>query len=182
VLLSDREIYAAIENGDVTLDPYDPQLIQPSSLDMRLGDNFRVMTTGPEAIDTHRITDWTKFVPCEEGDLFVLRPGDFVLAQTLERITLPSWMAAKLEGKSSLGRLGLELHATAGFIDPGFHGTITLELSLVSPRPLILYPGMKIGQLAFYSLSSPAMKPYGTPSLGSHYQGQDGPTASRYGT
>lgn len=182
MLLSDREIFASIENGDVTIDPYDPQLIQPSSLDMRLGDNFRVMTAGPEAIDPRNVTDWTKFRSCAEGDLFVLRPGDFVLAQTLERLSLPSWMAAKLEGKSSLGRLGLELHATAGFIDPGFCGTITLELSLVSPRPLILYPGMKIGQLAFYSLSSPAMKPYGSAGLGSHYQDQVGPTASRFGT
>lgn len=181
MLLSDREIYAAIENGDVTLDPYDADLIQPSSLDMRLGEDFRVMTPGPQAIDPRNITDWTKYVPCEEGDLIVLHPGDFVLAQTLERLSLPSWIAAKLEGKSSLGRLGLELHATAGFIDPGFCGTITLELSLVSPRSLILYPGMKIGQLAFYSLSSPAMKPYGSAGLGSHYQDQTGPTASRYG-
>jgi dCTP deaminase len=180
VLLSDREIYSAIENGDVLIDPYDADLIQPSSLDMRLGDDFRVMTAGPEAIDPRAVTDWTKYVLCEQGDLFVLRPGEFVLAQTLERVGLPAWMAAKLEGKSSLGRLGLELHATAGFIDPGFHGTITLELSLVSPRPLILYPGMKIGQLAFYSLSSPAMKPYGTAGLGSHYQDQEGPTISRY--
>lgn len=182
MLLSDREIAAAIERGDIGISDFDPALVQPSSLDMRLGADFRIMNPGIEPIDTAQITDYTMHAPCGYGESFTLYPGQFVLAQTHERIALPPHITAKLEGKSSLARLGLVLHATAGFIDPGFEGTITLELCLVSPRPLVLHPGMKIGQVCFYAMTSPARTPYGSPVLGSKYQGQDAPTASRYVT
>lgn len=182
MLLSDREILSYIEGGEIGISPFDRSLVQPSSLDMRLGPHFRVMEPGVRPIDTRAVEDYTEFFPCIYGESFILHPGQFVLAQTHETIGLPDFVTAKLEGKSSLARLGLVLHATAGFIDPGFEGTITLELSLVSPRPLILYPGQKIGQVCFYTMSSPAMTPYGSPSLGSKYQGQSEPTASRYVT
>lgn len=168
-----------ITNGSIGLDPYDDKMIQPASLDMRLGENFLIMDHGGH-IDTRDVQLHTHEVPCRFGEPFILDPGMFALAQTWETISLPSNIAAKLEGKSSLGRLGLLLHATAGFIDPGFTGSITLELTVCSRRSLVLYPGMKIGQLAFFSLSSPALVPYGDPSLASRYQGQSGPTASRY--
>jgi len=180
VLLSDREISSYIEGGEIGITPFDKSLVQPSSLDMRLGSNFRVMEPGERAVDTKAVEDFTDFVPCDYGDCFVLSPGDFVLARTMEEIGLPDFITAKLEGKSSLARLGLVLHATAGFIDPGFHGTITLELSLVSPRPLILYPGQKIGQVCFYTMTSPSMRPYGSPELGSKYMHQSEATVSRY--
>lgn len=182
MLLSDREIASYIEGGEIGITPFDKSLVQPSSLDMCLGPDFRVMEPGSHPVDTKAVTDYTRLVECDYGQAFVLHPGQFVLAQTKEYIGLPDFITAKLEGKSSLARLGLVLHATAGFIDPGFQGTITLELSLVSPRPLILYPGQKIGQVCFYTMTSPALVPYGTPSLGSKYMNQSEPTASRYVT
>lgn len=184
MLLSDGDMRAKINDGSIGLDPYDPDLVQPSSIDLRLGEGFRLMEPGEYAIDTRDVHDYTRFVgPAGTPDgvsRIVLRPGDFMLAHTLERVKLPDDIAAKVEGKSSLGRVGLLLHATAGFIDPGFEGTITLELSVVAPRSLLLYSGMKIGQICFFSLSSPAEQPYGSARLGSRYQGQSGPTASRY--
>lgn len=167
----------AIESGEIGIHPYGPNLVQPASLDLRLGEDFQIMDDGGP-LDTRNLEPHTSLSPCKMGDQFTLFPGDFVLAQTLERVSVPASMCAKVEGKSSLGRLGLILHATAGFIDPGFEGTITLELSLASHRPLTLYPGMKIGQICFFQLTQPAEKPYGE-AIGSHYQNQSGPTPSR---
>lgn len=180
MLLSDRDLRRYTADGLIKVEPFDDTLVQPSSLDVRLGEGLRVLVGGEEPIDPTQRQDHSVPLSFQLGSVFILHPGDFVLAQTMERIHLPDEIAAKVEGKSSLGRLGLLLHATAGFIDPGFEGTITLELSLTSPRALILRPGMKIGQLCFFQLSSPAMRPYGSTGLGSKYQGQDGPTASRY--
>lgn len=181
MLLSDRDIKRAIDDGDLGIDPYDPTLVQPSSVDCRMDRFFRVFNNSKYThIDPKkRMEDLTSLVEVPEGDPFVLHPGEFVLGSTLERFTLSNKIAARLEGKSSLGRLGLLTHSTAGFIDPGFDGCITLELSNVSNLPITLWPGMKVGQLAIFNLTSPAEIPYGSGKLGSKYQGQRGPTPSR---
>lgn len=181
VLLSDTDIRAALTTGAAALDPYDPALIQPASIDVRLGASFRVLENHRAAcIDpAEDQPDLTRLVTVGEGEPFVLHPGEFVLAATLERVTLGPTLAARLEGKSSLGRLGLVTHATAGFIDPGFTGQVTLELSNSATLPIKLWPGMKIGQLCFIRLTSPAAAPYGHGATGSRYQDQQGPTASR---
>ncbi|MCA1223560.1 dCTP deaminase [Streptomyces sp. 8L] len=181
MLLSDTDIRAALTTGAAALDPYDDTLIQPASIDVRLDHAFRVFENHRHAcIDPAQDqADLTRLVTVDQGDPFVLHPGEFVLAATLETVTLGPALAARLEGKSSLGRLGLVTHATAGFIDPGFTGQVTLELSNVAALPLKLWPGMKIGQLCFIRLTSPAAKPYGHGATGSRYQGQQGPTASR---
>lgn len=181
MLLSDRDLKAEIAAGRFRLDPYDPSLVQPSSIDVRLDRLFRVFAN-------HRYThidpaqqqdDLTELVEPEGEDPFVLHPGEFVLGSTLEVVTLPDDLAGRLEGKSSLGRLGLLTHSTAGFIDPGFTGHVTLELSNVATLPIRLWPGMKVGQLCLFRLSSPAERPYGSAACGSRYQGQRGPTPSR---
>lgn len=181
MLLSDRDILANVERGRVALDPWDPSMVQPSSVDVRLDRYFRLF-------DNHKYPvidpgadqpDLTRLVEVDPAETFVLHPGEFVLGSTFEEVTLPDDVAARVEGKSSLGRLGLLTHATAGFVDPGFVGHVTLELSNVATLPIVLYPGMKIGQLCFFQLSSPAQHPYGASAYGSHYQGQRGPTASR---
>jgi len=181
VLLSDRDLRAEIDGGRVVLDPYDAGLVQPSSVDLRLDRYFRVF-------QNHRYThidpsvqqdELTELVEAIGDEPFVLHPGEFVLGSTLEVITLPDDLAGRLEGKSSLGRLGLLTHSTAGFIDPGFTGHVTLELSNVANLPITLWPGMKIGQLCLFRLSSPAEHPYGSAIYGSRYQGQRGPTPSR---
>jgi dCTP deaminase len=169
VLLSDRDIKAELDAGRIGLDPYQPELIQPSSIDVRLDRFFRLF-------DNHKLT---RLIEAKPDEPFILHPGEFVLGSTFELVTLPDDVAARLEGKSSLGRLGLLTHSTAGFIDPGFSGHVTLELSNVATLPIKLWPGMKIGQLCFFRLSSPAEKPYGSTEYGSRYQGQRGPTASR---
>lgn len=181
MLLSDRDINAQISSGRVRLDPWDPQMVQPSSIDVRLDRYFRIFENHryPVIDPAAEQNELTRMVTPNGDDPFVLHPGEFVLGATYEYVTLPDDVAARLEGKSSLGRLGLLTHSTAGFIDPGFNGHITLELSNMSTLPLKLYPGMKIGQLCFFQLSSPAEHPYGSKSTGSHYQGQRGPTASR---
>lgn len=196
MLLSDRDIRAAIAEGDLALDPFDPAMIQPSSIDVRLDRFFRVFNNSKythidpkcpqeELTDLVEVGDGcdAKGVSLSEGgiaeDAFILHPGEFVLGSILEYVTVPDNLAARLEGKSSLGRLGLLTHSTAGFIDPGFTGHITLELSNTANLPIALYPGMKIGQLAIFTLSSPAENPYGSGQLGSKYQGQRGPTASK---
>ena len=181
VLLSDRDILAQIEAGRIGLDPYDPAMIQPSSIDVRLDRLFRVFDNHkyPHIDPAADQSDLTREVEIAGDDTFVLHPGEFVLGSTYEFVTLPDDIAARLEGKSSLGRLGLLTHSTAGFIDPGFNGHVTLELANVATLPIILHPGMKIGQLGFFKLSSPAEHPYGSSQYGSHYQGQRGPTPSR---
>ncbi len=181
MLLSDKDIRAEIESGRVVIDPYDPKMIQPSSIDVRLDRFFRVFENHkyPHIDPSVEQPDLTRLVEPEGEDPFILHPGEFALASTYEVITLPDDVASRLEGKSSLGRLGLLTHSTAGFIDPGFSGHVTLELSNVATLPIKLYPGMKIGQLCMFRLSSPAEHPYGSAEYGSRYFGQRGPTASR---
>ncbi|GAA0952776.1 dCTP deaminase [Nonomuraea longicatena] len=181
VLLSDRDIVAEIDKGRLSLDPFDPEMIQPSSIDVRLDRFFRVFENHryPHIDPSTEQADLTRLVEPDSEDPFILHPGEFVLASTYEVITLPDDLASRLEGKSSLGRLGLLTHSTAGFIDPGFSGHVTLELSNVATLPIKLWPGMKIGQLCVFRLSSPAEHPYGTEKYGSRYQGQRGPTPSR---
>ncbi|MFL6127501.1 MAG: dCTP deaminase [Mycobacteriales bacterium] len=181
MLLSDRDIRAEIAAGRVGLDPFDETLLQPSSVDLRLDRHFRTFNNHAYThIDPAlQQDDLTTLVEPKGDDPFVLHPGEFVLGSTLEVVTLPDDLAGRLEGKSSLGRLGLLTHSTAGFIDPGFTGHITLELSNVATLPIILHPGMKIGQLCLFRLSSPSEQPYGSAVYGSRYQGQRGPTPSR---
>ena len=181
MLLSDRDIRAEIDSARVVLDPYEPTMIQPSSIDVRLDRFFRLFDNHKYAVidPATNQPDLTRLVEVDAGEPFVLHPGEFVLGSTYEQVTLPDDIAARLEGKSSLGRLGLLPHSSAGFFDPGFSGHVTLELSNVATLPITLWPGMKIGQLCFFRLSSPAENPYGSPVYGSRYQGQRGPTPSR---
>jgi dCTP deaminase len=181
MLLSDRDIRAEVVAERLILEPWDQDLIQPSSIDVRLDRFFRVFNNSQYThIDPSiQQDDLTTLVEPKGAEPFVLHPGEFVLGSTLEVVTLPDDLAGRLEGKSSLGRLGLLTHSTAGFIDPGFSGHITLELSNVANLPITLYPGMKIGQLCLFRLSSPAEHPYGSSIYGSRYQGQRGPTPSR---
>jgi dCTP deaminase len=181
VLLSDRDILAEIDAKRVQLDPFDAAMVQPSSVDVRLDRFFRVFENHryPHIDPAEEQPDLTRMVQPDDEEPFILHPGEFVLGSTYELVTLPDDVAARLEGKSSLGRLGLLTHSTAGFIDPGFSGHVTLELSNVATLPIKLWPGMKIGQLCFFRLSSPAEHPYGSAKYGSRYQGQRGPTPSR---
>ncbi|NNG20687.1 dCTP deaminase [Naumannella sp. ID2617S] len=181
MLLSDGDIRARIDAGDIALDPWDPAMVQPSSVDVRLDRMFRIFEnhrypTIDPALDQPELT---RLVEPQGDEPFILHPGEFVLGSTFEVISLPVDVAARLEGKSSLGRLGLLTHSTAGFIDPGFSGHVTLELSNMATLPIKLWPGMKIGQLCFFQLSSAAEHPYGSQAYGSRYQGQRGPTPSR---
>ena len=181
MLLSDRDIRAQVEAGRVKVEPFTSEMIQPSSIDVRLDRFFRVFENHKYSVIDPSIeqSDLTREVEVSSDEHFILHPGEFVLASTYEVITLPDDIAGRLEGKSSLGRLGLLTHSTAGFIDPGFSGHITLELSNVANLPVKLFPGMKIGQLCLIKLSSPAEHPYGSAIYGSRYQGQRGPTASK---
>jgi dCTP deaminase len=181
LIYSDRSIREAIEDGLIQIDPFEPGSVQPSSIDLRVGNGFRVFVN-------HRYSqidprdpqpDLTQLIEVGEGEPFMLHPGEFVLGATYERVKLGNDVVARLEGKSSLGRLGLLIHSTAGFIDAGFEGHITLELSNVATLPIAIYPGMKIGQVSFYRMTTEADRPYGSPTLGSKYQGQSGPTPSR---
>ena len=181
MLLSDRDICAELAAGRVKVEPFEEKMVQPSSVDVRLDRFFRVFENHKyESIDPSiEQAELTREIAVGSDDFFILHPGEFVLASTYEVITLPDDIAGRLEGKSSLGRLGLLTHSTAGFIDPGFSGHITLELSNVANLPVKLFPGMKIGQLCLIKLSSPAEHPYGSALYGSRYQGQRGPTASK---
>jgi dCTP deaminase len=181
VLLSDRDIRARLASGDLALDPLDLQMVQPSSVDVRLDRAFRLFDNHkyPFIDPAEDQPELTRLVEVGPDEAFILHPGEFVLGATYERVTLPDDVAARLEGKSSLGRLGLLTHSTAGFIDPGFSGHVTLELSNVSTLPIKLWPGMKIGQVCYFQLSSPAETPYGMGGNLNRYQGQRGPTASR---
>ena len=181
MLLSDRDIRAQVESGRVVLDPWDPAMVQPSSVDVRLDRYFRLFDNHKYAVIDPAAdqSDLTRLVDVGPDQPFVLHPGEFVLGATHEVVTLPDDIAARLEGKSSLGRLGLLTHSTAGFIDPGFTGHVTLELSNTATMPILLHPGMKLGQLCCFPLSSPAEAPYGSGAHGSRYPGPRGPTASR---
>ena len=181
MLLSDRDILDEIDRGRIVLDPYDEQMMQPSSIDVRLDRFFRVFENHkyPHIDPAADQSELTREVQPEAEEPFILHPGEFVLGSTYEQVSLPGDVAARVEGKSSLGRLGLLTHATAGFVDPGFSGHVTQELANVATLPIKLYPGMKIGQFCFFRLSSPSLHPYGSEKYGSRYQGQRGPTPSR---
>jgi len=182
VLLSDRDIRAEVAEGRIRLEPWDPAMVQPSSVDVHLDRYFRLFDNHryPYIDPAQEQPELTRLVEVgESDDSLVLHPGEFVLGSSLEILSIADDLAARVEGKSSLGRLGLLTHATAGFVDPGFSGHVTLELSNVATLPIVLYPGMKIGQLCFFRLTSTAENPYGSNVSGSHYQDQRGPTASR---
>ena len=181
-VLSDRDIRGAIEAAEIRIDPYDPSDLQPSSVDLHLDRSFRVFRNNRYPYIDVRAPqpDLTELLRIEDDEPFVLHPGEFVLGQTLEWVELPNDLVARLEGKSSLGRLGLLIHSTAGYVDPGWKGNLTLELSNVANLPIALYFGMRIGQISFFRMSSPVERPYGSESLGSKYQGQSEPTASAF--
>ncbi len=182
MVLSDRTIRRLLEERRIEIDPYDGSLLQPSSVDVRVDRYFRVFRNSRYPyIDVKQAQEeLTELVEIDDETPFILHPGEFVLGSTLERVKLPDDLVARLEGKSSLGRLGLLIHSTAGFIDPGWNGHVTLELSNVANLPITIYFGMKIGQISFVQLSEPAETPYGSDGLGSKYQDQQGPTPSRY--
>jgi dCTP deaminase len=184
VILSDRTIREEIAAGRIVIDPYDERLVQPSSIDVRISHLFRVFRNHTSAVidvkaDQTGLTELVE-MPDDGSEAFMLHPGEFVLGSTLERVAVPDDLVGRVEGKSSLGRLGLLIHSTAGFIDAGFDGHITLELANVASLPITLYPGMKIGQVSFMRMTTPAERPYGSGASGSKYQGQRGPTPSRY--
>ena len=182
MVLSDVTIRREIEAGHIEIDPLGPGAVQPASVDLRLGHQFRVFrNSGIPYIDVKRdYPDLTELVLIDDDHPFILHPGEFALATTLERVRLPNDVVGRLEGKSSLGRLGLLIHSTAGYVDPGWNGALTLELSNVANLPITLYRGMKVSQISFLRLSEPAEHPYGSKAAGSKYQGQDGPTPSKY--
>ncbi|MGQ9571683.1 MAG: dCTP deaminase [Dehalococcoidia bacterium] len=183
MVLSDRSIRDELAQGRLVIDPLGDGCIQPSSVDLRLAPVFRVFRVGvlprPYLDVTQPMEGFTELVEVTENEPFIIQPGEFVLAATLETITLPDDIVARVDGKSSLGRLGLLIHATAGFVDPGWTGRLTLELSNVAKMPIAVRPGMRICQISFLRLTTPAERLYGSPELGSKYQGQTGPTASR---
>ena len=181
-VLSDRDIRASLQAGRVRIDPYDPTCLQPSSVDLHLDREFRVFRNNRYPYIDVRASqpDLTELIAIGDEEPFILHPGEFVLGQTLEWVELPDDLVARLEGKSSLGRLGLLIHSTAGYVDPGWKGNLTLELSNVANLPIALYFGMKIGQISFFRMTSPVERPYGSKELGSKYQGQSTPTASAF--
>ncbi len=182
MILSDRDIRAELDAGRIVVDPLADDAIQPSSVDVRVDASFRVFANHRHPYIDVRAEqpDMTELIKVPDDEPFILHPGEFVLGSTYERVALPDDLVSRLEGKSSLGRLGLLIHSTAGFVDAGWDGWLTLELSNVANLPIAIYPRMKIGQLAFFRLSSPAEVPYGSAALRSKYKGQRGPTASRY--
>jgi dCTP deaminase len=182
MVLSDRTIKEEIDAGRIAFDPFDPEMIQPSSVDVRVDRQFRVFHNAryPYIDVRQAMDDLTELVQVEDDEPFILHPGEFVLGQTLERVRLPNDLVARLEGKSSLGRLGLLIHSTAGFVDAGFQGNLTLELSNVANLPITIYHGMPIGQISFMRMDGPVENPYGSDETGSKYQGQAEPTPSRF--
>ena len=182
MILSDVSLREALANGRIVIDPLDESCIQPSSIDLHVDNLFRVFRndTTPYIDPKENQEDLTELVEIPEGRAFILHPGEFVLGSTLERVQQADDLVSRLEGKSSLGRLGLLIHSTAGFVDAGWDGYLTLELSNVANLPIAIYPGMKIGQISFMQMTTPASEPYGSTSKGSKYQGQRGPTPSRY--
>ena len=186
MILSDQDLQKRLERGDIAVDPLDdPELqIQPASIDLRLASEFRVYQLphvgSLDARNPEAIQKYTKELVIEDGEAFVLHPGEFALGSTYERVKIPNDLVARVEGRSSIGRLAVVVHATAGFVDPGFEGQITLELSNLGRCAVKLYPGMRISQIVFHTMTSAARRPYG-PGRGSKYQGQTGPVASRIG-
>jgi dCTP deaminase len=182
VVLSDRTIRAEIEAGRIAIDPFDAELVQPSSIDVRVDNRFRVFHNARYPyIDVRQpMDDLTELVEVHGDEPFILHPGEFVLGQTLEQVTLPDDLVARLEGKSSLGRLGLLIHSTAGFVDSGFSGNLTLELSNVANLPITIYHRMPIGQISFMRMDGSVERPYGSRGTHSKYQGQAEPTPSRF--
>ena len=182
MILSDRDIRTAIAAGDIGIDPFDVRDVQPSSVDLHVDRFFRTFHNARHPFIDVKLPmdDLTEVVEVKEEEAFILHPGEFVLGSTMEYVKLPDNLVARLEGKSSLGRLGLLIHSTAGYVDPGFEGHLTLELSNVANLPITIYPNMKIGQISFFQLTSAAENPYGSGAVGSKYQGQRGPTPSRY--
>ncbi|MEW6059191.1 MAG: dCTP deaminase [Actinomycetota bacterium] len=182
MILSDQTIREEIAAGRIVIDPFDERCVQPSSVDLHVDSQFRVFANSRYPyIDVRReMPDLTELVEVPAGEPFILHPGEFVLGSTVERVAIPNDMVARLEGKSSLGRLGLLIHSTAGYVDPGWDGYLTLELSNVANLPITIYPGMKIGQISFFRLTTSAERPYGSKGTRSKYQGQRGPTASRF--
>ena len=182
MVLSDKSIREALESGRIVIDPLGPGCIQPSSVDLHVDQYFRVFRNHTQRVIDVREDqeDLTELIDVGPTDPLILHPGEFLLGSTMERVALPDDLVARLEGKSSLGRLGLLIHSTAGFVDAGWDGHLTLELSNVANLPITLYPGMKIGQISFLEMTTPAERPYGTSGLGSKYRGQRGPTPSRY--
>lgn len=182
VILSDRTIREQMANGRLVIEPFDDSMVQPSSVDLRLDTYFRVFRNHTLShIDVKQnLEELTELVEASDENPFILHPGEFVLGSTAERIAIPSDLVGRIEGKSSLGRLGLLIHTTAGFVDAGWDGQLTLEFSNVASLPITLYPGMKIGQISFIQMTTEADNPYGTSALGSKYQGQRGPRPSRY--
>jgi dCTP deaminase len=182
MILSDRDIRVALKAGRIGIDPFDDADIQPSSVDLHVDRLFRTFHNHRHAfIDVRTaMEDLTELVEVKPDEAFILHPGEFVLGSTCEYVELPNDLVARLEGKSSLGRLGLLIHSTAGYVDPGFEGHLTLELSNVANLPITIYPDMKIGQISFFQLTSGAENPYGSSKVGSKYQGQRGPTPSRF--
>jgi len=182
MILSDRSIREEVAKGRIVIEPFDDSCVQPSSVDLRVDRFFRVFRNHSQRVidvkdDQEELTELVEVI---EDDALILHPGEFVLGSTIERVGLPDDLVGRLEGKSSLGRLGLLIHTTAGFVDPGFNGYLTLELSNVANLPITVYPGMKIGQISFLRMTTAAETPYGSSALGSKYQGQRGPTPSRY--
>jgi len=182
MVLSDRSIKEALASGRIIIDPLGDDCIQPSSVDLHIDQYYRVFRNHSQrVIDVKEVQeDLTELIDVGLDTPMILHPGEFLLGSTTERIMLPDDLVGRLDGKSSLGRLGLVIHSTAGFIDAGWDGHITLELSNVANLPITLYTGMKIGQISFFQMTTPADNPYGSSILGSKYKGQRGPTASRY--
>ncbi len=182
MILSDRSIREALATGRIVIDPFDAANVQPASVDLRMDRMFRVFRNHSAGVIDVKVDqrELTEMIEVPADGVFMLHPGEFVLGSTLERVALADDVVGRVEGKSSLGRLGLLIHSTAGFVDPGFDGHITLELSNVASLPITLYPGMKIGQVSFLAMTTPADHPYGSSATGSKYQGQRGPTPSKY--
>ncbi len=181
MVLSDKTIREEITSGRLGIEPFDPECVQPASVDLHLDRQFRAFRTSRQAfVDVREPSeDLTELVEIDDQEPYIIHPGEFVLASTLETVSLPADLVARLDGKSSLGRLGLVVHATAGYVDPGFTGKLTLELSNAGKMPIALHYGMRIAQISFLRLSTPVERPYGSPGLGSKYQGQQEPTPSR---
>ena len=181
MVLSDKSIRELIGSGRLVIKPFEESLIQPSSYNIRLANSFRFFRNIKQAyLDVRQpVGDFMETVKMADDEPIIIHPREFILGETLEYFEIPRDLVGRLEGKSSLGRIGIIIHSTAGYVDPGFKGTLTLEISNLANIPIALYPKMKIAQMSFHFLSTPAENPYGSAKLGSKYQGQRGPTESK---